>query len=276
MRISYIIIVIICFVVSNGQANSETITATYTYTLGDNDSRNDAKKIAFFEAKQLCIEKAGTLVKARFERHIKESIQNEESVLNELTNQDITTYVGAIIKTQIIEEKFEFSNGVQQITITVSAEVDNQEILQEIEHIAGNEDLKKAVHRQQDELNDLKEQIDELQEELNKSNDSQAREIRIKRKELFNEVDEIEAVKLNIKNITQKAVTNIDIGMTEEDVRKVAGMPRIVDECLSDVYWNYGNVWVVFSSGTVIAIVRAHEWSGRCHRVDHYRQKSIK
>lgn len=37
--------------------------AVLLYTLGDSDTKSDAKKIAFIEAKRLCLEKAGSYIK---------------------------------------------------------------------------------------------------------------------------------------------------------------------------------------------------------------------
>jgi len=56
------------------QSQTETVTATFKYILGDNDTRNDAKRIALLEAKKLCIEKVGTFVEGKISRQTNETI----------------------------------------------------------------------------------------------------------------------------------------------------------------------------------------------------------
>ena len=61
--------------------SKETIYASYKYTLGDSDTKSDAKKIAFIEAKRLCLEKAGSYIESNTE------------VLNfKLSKDEIRTY----------------------------------------------------------------------------------------------------------------------------------------------------------------------------------------
>ena len=63
----FVIFFISIFLSSVVLAKSEVVYANYKYTMGDNDTKNDAKKIAFIEAKRLCIEKAGTYIESNTE-----------------------------------------------------------------------------------------------------------------------------------------------------------------------------------------------------------------
>ena len=72
-----------------------------------------------------------------------------------------------------------------------------------------------------------------------------------------------------------KQFVNVDIGMTKEDVKKVGRSPRAQDQCsVGPRLENYGSVWVVFSSGTVVAIINARDWSGACYPLYVYKDKS--
>src|SRR4030043_874461 len=73
---------------------SETIYASYKYSMGDNDTKNDAKRICFIEAKRLAIEKAGTYLESTTE------IRNFQ-----LTRDEIRTFAAAIIKVDIASEE---------------------------------------------------------------------------------------------------------------------------------------------------------------------------
>lgn len=68
-------------------------------------------------------------------------------------------------------------------------------------------------------------------------------EIRIKKK------SEDEIIKLDVKNV--------ELGMTQDEVIKVAGKPSLTFEWYSgNLKYNYGNVWVVFENGIVTCLVR--------------------
>jgi hypothetical protein len=87
-----VLVLIFCFFFSQSlfAQSKQTIFASYKYTLGDNDTKSDAKKIAFIEAKRLCLEKAGTY------------IENNTEVLNfRLSKDEIKTYTGGILKVEI-------------------------------------------------------------------------------------------------------------------------------------------------------------------------------
>ena len=69
--------------------------------------------------------------------------------------------------------------------------------------------------------------------------------------EAFGKIDELEKVKLDIKQKTTIAVQNIEIGMTESEVIKLIGQPR----SRSHQNLNYGNVWLIFDGGVVRLLV---------------------
>lgn len=62
-------------------ASKETIYASYKYALGDSDTKSDAKRIAFIEAKRLCLEKAGVYLES-----------NTEVLNSQLSKDEIKTY----------------------------------------------------------------------------------------------------------------------------------------------------------------------------------------
>ncbi len=53
----WVLTIIIVLVLAMAHAKMETVYASYKYIMGDNDSKNDAKRICFMEAKRLLIEK---------------------------------------------------------------------------------------------------------------------------------------------------------------------------------------------------------------------------
>jgi len=81
--------------------------------LGDRDTKIEAKKIAFAEAKRIAIEKIGVW------------INSETNIVNgEIANDQIRSYVMGYAKTKIVSENFDYP----RYTITVEMEIDEAEL----------------------------------------------------------------------------------------------------------------------------------------------------
>jgi hypothetical protein len=113
-------------------ARTETIFANFKYTMGDNDTKNDAKRICFLEAKRLAIEKAGTYIESSTE------IKNYN-----LTRDEIKTFAGAIVKIEIASEEIKFVGENQIIFMTVKADVDISSFRERVKQIKSDSELEK-------------------------------------------------------------------------------------------------------------------------------------
>jgi hypothetical protein len=89
-------------------------------------------------------------------------------------------------------------------------------------------------------------------------------------------LSEIEKIEQTIKNSTKKAVNNVRIGMTSSEVIQVCGSPRAREVCLESLFFNYGNVWVLFESNIVSSLFQANLYKGSCWNADYYRQINMK
>jgi hypothetical protein len=73
-------------------------------------------------------------------------------------------------------------------------------------------------------------------------------------------VDQIEVrlkTRSDVENI-KPDVKNVELGMTPDEVIKVAGSPRYISEWYTgNLKYNYGNVWVVIENGAVTCLVRS-------------------
>ena len=113
MKKLYLIIIFILLIFSPKiYSQTETVYASYRYIMGDNDSKNKAKKICFQEAKRLCLEKAGTYIESITE------IKNYR-----LTKDEIKSYSAATLKVEIVSEKTEHTGESMAISMTVKAVV---------------------------------------------------------------------------------------------------------------------------------------------------------
>lgn len=148
-----IVVIAIALLLLVGQAGAEvqTITATHTYVLGDNDSRNDARQLCFLEAKRKVLEKAGVYIQSQTE------VENLK-----LTKDKISSYSAALLSVEIVKEDFGPSNGQNVLTLVVKADVDIADVRKRLEAIAGDKGLQDRLNVQQRQIDQLEEQIHQL------------------------------------------------------------------------------------------------------------------
>ncbi len=80
-------------------------------------------------------------------------------------------------------------------------------------------------------------------------------------------LSEIQTIENKIKNATTKAVNNVRLGMTPLEVTQVCGILRSTDKC-TDLFYNYGSVWVQFQSNVVKRLIDASSFKGACYPYD--------
>lgn len=229
-------------------AKTETIYASYKYVMGDNDTKNDAKRICFMEAKRLLIEKAGVF------------IESETAVTDfKLTRDEIKTYSAAIVKVEVANEELKFNGDTQTISMTVKADIDTDEVQKMLASIKKDKSLQKKIIEQQEQLKDMENRLSKLHDSLKTVSPEDAIVLRKERNVIFKEMSESEKIVFNIKATTQRAVDNVEVRMTSEEVGKIAGKPRSTAYYTNGLSsWNYGNVWIVFENGIVGCIVNAN------------------
>ena len=162
------------------EAVNKTITVTHTYVLGDNDSRNDARRLCFLEAKRQVLELAGTL------------IQSSSEVKNfDLTKDQITSYSAAILSVETIHESFDFTNGQNALTLTVKAEVDTEETRKQLAAIASDTSVQQQMNAQLKNLRQLEEGITRTSAQLARATPEQAGELREERNVVFADLADV-------------------------------------------------------------------------------------
>ena len=261
MKKLFIITLFLLFRVDMIYCQSDIIFATYKYVMGDNDTKNDAKRICFLEAKRLCIEKAGTFLESYTE------ITNYR-----LTRDEIKTYAAALLKVDIASEEIKFIGESVTIIMTVNAEVDGNYLKEKIKQIKNNTDLDIKIKEKQKQLDLLEIKLKNLQQQLTTDNINEIIKTRKDRKELFDKMSELEMIKLDIQTKTKLAVENVELSMTPAEVIKVAGQPRSIRRNSVDSGWlryNYGQVWVIIDNGVVTCLVKA-EYFSEVYERSHY------
>jgi len=101
---------------SNCFSKVETIYVSHEYIMGDNDSKNDTRRMCFLEAKQKALERAGTY------------IENLSEVRNgRLTKDEITAYSAALLKVEIVKENWKLVG--QNMTVSTPIFTDRKTVI---------------------------------------------------------------------------------------------------------------------------------------------------
>lgn len=225
------------------QAATKTITATHTYVMGDNDSRNDARHLCFLEAKRKVIEQAGTF------------IQSSSEVMNfQLTKDQMTSYSAAILSVETVNEAFGYKDGQGTITLTVKADIDTEDVKKRLAAIANDGTVQKQIDEQQKKLRLLEDTMERLGSQIAKTPTSQVTELRKERNIVFSDIAEIEKIQIVAKEridnendrnceIAKKMNRYVFHGMTEPEVEKILGPPLQSDS----ISWQYGGSVILFN-----------------------------
>ncbi len=96
IRINLAFILLVLFIPSLTSAETKTFIKEYTYQASEEDSRNSSRTIALREVKRLLLEELGTYL---------ESVTEVRGF--KLTKDQITTLTAGIVKTEIVEEKWD-------------------------------------------------------------------------------------------------------------------------------------------------------------------------
>ncbi len=228
-------------------AVNKTITVTHTYVMGDNDSRNDARRLCFLEAKRKVLELDGMF------------IQSSSEVKNfELTKDQITSYSAAILSVETLHESFDFTKGQNALTLTVKAEVDIEETTKQLAAIASDTSLQQQMNEQLKKLLQLEEVIKRTSAQLARATPDQAGELREERNVVFADLAGLEKVYMVAKErITEERMMECDIankmqhyvldGMTKSEVSEILGEPFKKGQGIgADNVWYYGSSVVYF------------------------------
>lgn len=261
-------------------AENKTFIREYTYQASESDSKISARTQALTEVKKLLLEELGVYV----ESYVNYTIESQGGHITKdfITNEIKQLSVG-ITETKILEEKW---NG-EQYYVRAEIAADPTDVVRKINqtlekrqsdvvidslHIllnsmkqnveVKNAEIDKlnqqlrtetiANQTQQQKVNDLNQQLSTLQTQLSKY-----------RKEEQEIQSEIDRIKRNLQNITTKAVTNARVGMSCEEVVRLCGKPRSIDDrWMTEIWYNYGYVWLGFSNNVLIVAVPVENQGG--------------
>jgi hypothetical protein len=144
----------------------QTFTATHTYVLGDDDSRNSARQKCLAEAKRKILEQVGVYLESHSE--LLTSAQSGaagSTKSSQATNEErqqmterITTLTAGILKTEVVKEEFGDVHGRLHMTLTVKADVDPDDIQRQLAAKRADQGVRKQVKEQEQRIEELEAQ----------------------------------------------------------------------------------------------------------------------
>jgi len=270
-KISLIIIIIFN---SSIIAQERIFIREYTYNASESDSKNSSRQKAIEQVKILLLEEIGIYVESWVQLETVEKNKRIEDFFKE----EVKTITAGITETEIIEEKWDgykyyvkaqitidTNDVIRKINQAIEARINSKEIerLRELLTVSESEvaenqeeianltislnEQQKQIRRKEQELSILKTQLEEAKREL--------RKIEVEKKNVKSEIDRIRMV---IESKTKLAIENVELGMTEEEVIRVAGRYRAIKTCsrpYNNRALNYGQVWIIIEGKVVSCIV---------------------
>ena len=250
MRALSVITLLAALILPTGAfAEVQTITATHTYILGDNDSRNDARQLCFLQAKREVLEKAENFIQS-------------QSVVNnfELTKDQMTSYSAAVFSVEIVKEDIGLSNDQHTLTLTVKTDVDVGQVHTLLAAIVADKSLADRVAQQEQQIREREGQVQRLNSSLSVATSGTASALRKERTVVFEHIAELDRIQLvateriarekeTIQQKTEMILKHVLRDMTPQEVLRLVGEPvkkGLFSSSGFGLNWYYGELWICF------------------------------
>jgi len=231
----------------------KTFYAEYTYELGENDSRNDARQYAFFLAKKKLMAETGKYMTG-----------SSAAKKSKITIIEINKFLPVLLKIEIDKEEWEVEDDKLTLTVTLKTGVDTEHFLKRIITIQKNKKLKNTVENDRKKIAELEKEYEALSERMKKEGKAEPVKLKKERQVIAEKLDRLEKIKYFISSKTKSAKDKILVGMTIDEVIDVVGQPRATMACERPDFLNYGEIWVMLRNGIVTGMVSINDWKGPC------------
>lgn len=259
--------------INNGSDTLKTFISEYTYRASDDDSKNTARNKALREVKIIILEEVGVYVESYL--NMETSVSN--AMQTQIFREEIRTLTAGIAKVKILDEKWDGKNFYIKVEMQVDPDSVSRGITEVLKVKANQQelaDLKILLNDKENEVDIRSIEVIALQKKIasNAINENAMRiELQNSKRELLKaqqQLDkytkeknriktQLDKIYYTIRKKTSDAMNNVIRGMTESEVKQVAGYPRATDGYRSNKKLNYGNVWVHMERGVVGCIVNA-------------------
>ncbi|NTW57701.1 MAG: hypothetical protein HGB21_03555 [Nitrospirae bacterium] len=205
----------------SGIALAETVTASFDYQLGDNDSRNDARNICYLNAQRKALERAGVYIESNtLVRDLR------------LERQDISAFTSAVAKVERIGDQVSDRGGAQVLNCSVRVSIDDKEVQKRMEQLRADSSMRSDLRRQHERIAELENRLEELTRNLGKASNEQALSIRLERSAVVADIRSIEAATRSWEDRTERNKKlqmfireKVKFGMTREEIIAILGPP---------------------------------------------------
>jgi hypothetical protein len=159
----------------------QTFTATHTYVLGDDDSRNSARQKCLAEAKRKILEQVGVYLESHSELLTSvhtgaagstKSLQTTNEERQQITER-LTTLTAGIMKTEVVKEEFGDVKGRLHMTLTVKADVDPDDIRRQLAATRADQGVRKQVKEQEQRMAELETHLRMMMQGMQSLGDNQ-------------------------------------------------------------------------------------------------------
>jgi len=266
----------------------KNIVKEYQYNVSDDDSKNSARKKALTQVKVLILEEIGVFV----ESYLELNTIVEDKKYQKYFKEEIKNLTAGIIKTKIIDEKFDGKTYYVKASVLVDPDSVSEGI-SEILKIKANKSeiskLQKLLQSKEQEIDMRSSETITLQKKItkqefiNRAKEKELKEIQLKLQKAQNQLHKYkkEEISLNselgrvqlkvqqamqrIQNQSKKACL-MKTGMTKQEVRRILGSPagatRTYGSSCSASYslnsgsctkWHYGVVTLYFQESGLLS-----------------------
>jgi hypothetical protein len=155
MRVFFVMTLLAVFVIPTVVfAEVQTFTATHSYILGDHDSKDDARQRCLLETKRKVLEQAGVYIESA----------SEVSDFA-LTKDKITSFAAGVMQVKDTKEEVGFQQGHMTLTLTLTAQVDMEEVGKRLAARQVDTGVREDVAAQKERLKRLEAQIEAMQKQ---------------------------------------------------------------------------------------------------------------
>ena len=260
--------------INQGSDTLKTFISEYTYRASDDDSKNSARNKALREVKIIVLEEVGVYV----ESYLNMKTTTTNAMQAQIVKEEIRTLTAGIAKVKILEEKWDGKNFYIKVEMQVDPDSVSRGITEVLKVKANQQelaDLKILLDKKEQEVDIRSSEVIKLQKKIasNAITENAMRiELQNAKRELLKaqqQLDQytkeknriktqLDKIYYTIRKKTSDAMNNVIRGMTEYEVKQVAGSPRSTDGYGRNKKLNYGNVWVHIENGVVACIVHAN------------------
>ena len=251
------VVCLVCFFISlsSSYASEKVFTVEHSREVSDNESKNDARRICFRNAKTKLLSEAVDFL-----------MKQESDEMEARTRNDIEQFCAVLLEVKTKSEKWEYKDDRFALHMVVESTLDPDVLEKRIASFDQDDALKKKIATDQDQLKILENNYLALEKQLASAKEEKVVPLRKERQIIFSEIEQIEKIQYEILSKTKLVSENISNGMTVEELITIAGRPRSTATCEKPDFLNYGDVWVWVSNGIVIGRIPADKWTGPCYR----------